>query len=41
MNIYLWIAILLLADGLLVLFVRGSDERRGESQKRKTEWRQA
>jgi hypothetical protein len=38
MNIYQWIAIILLADVLLVLFVRGSDERRStEIQHRECE----
>jgi hypothetical protein len=36
MNIYHWIAIIFLADVLLVMFVRGADERRGEAPKRKT-----
>jgi hypothetical protein len=37
MNIYLWIGIILIADVLLVLFVRSADDRR--QQKRETEWR--
>jgi hypothetical protein len=39
MSIYLWIGILLLADVLLILFVRGADERRQDSRKQETEWR--
>ncbi|WP_281291166.1 hypothetical protein [Paraburkholderia panacisoli] len=41
MNIYHWIALLFVADLALILFVRGADERRQDSQKRKTEWRRA
>lgn len=33
MNIYHWIAIILLADIALILFVRGADERRNERRK--------
>lgn len=40
MHLYHWITIILAADILLVLFVRGADSRREESQQ-KTEWRRA
>jgi hypothetical protein len=40
MNIYHWIAIILIADIALILFVRGADERR-QDRKRETEWRRA
>jgi hypothetical protein len=36
MNIYHWIAVIFLADIALILFVRGADERRSETPKRKT-----
>jgi hypothetical protein len=35
MNIYHWITIILIADIALILFVRGSDERR-QDRKRET-----
>jgi hypothetical protein len=38
MNIYQWMAVIALADLLLILFVRGADERR-KDRKRETEWR--
>jgi hypothetical protein len=41
MNIYHWIAIILIADIALILFVRGADERRQDSRKWETEWRRA
>jgi hypothetical protein len=36
MNIYQWIAVIALADVLLILFVRGADERR-KDRKRETQ----
>jgi hypothetical protein len=36
MNIHHWITIILIADIALILFVRGSDERRQDSRKRET-----
>jgi hypothetical protein len=35
-NVILWGAVILLADVLLVLFVRSSDDRRQDSRKRET-----
>jgi hypothetical protein len=40
MNIYQWMAVIALADLLLILFARGADERR-KDRKRETEWRRA
>jgi len=40
MNIYHWITLIAALDILLVLFVRGADERR-KDRKRETEWRRA
>ena len=40
MNIAHWITLIAALDILLILFVRGADERR-KDRKRKTEWRRA
>jgi hypothetical protein len=37
MNVYHWIVVIFLADIALILFVRGADERRKDSPKRKTQ----
>jgi hypothetical protein len=39
MNIYHWIAIILAADILLILFVRGADERRSTRERKSNQWR--
>ncbi|MFM0487972.1 hypothetical protein [Paraburkholderia graminis] len=40
MNIYHWITLIAALDIILVLLVRGADERR-KDRKRETEWRRA
>jgi hypothetical protein len=39
MNTYHWITIILIANIVLILFVRGADERRNREPKRREAWK--